>query len=231
MTVSEAPSLSRLTLVELRKTVDTRAARWLLAVMVVVPLRIATLQILLSTVPEERGLAGAFTAAQGFALVVLPVLGILCVTSEWSQRTTLTTYALVPQRHRITAAKAAAVSLLSLAMTTLALPAAVALNVLAPLVSDGGDRWDLGIRVVAQVALVGVLTALGGLAFGLALISSPAAIVLYFVLPTVLTVVAETVAKLREPLRWLDINVTVVELYRTDVTAVEWARVATSAAA
>ena len=40
--------------------------------------------------------------------VLLPVLGILLVTSEWSQRTALTTFTLVPQRERIAVAKLAA---------------------------------------------------------------------------------------------------------------------------
>jgi hypothetical protein len=218
-------------LVELRKAVDTRAARWLLAVIVVVPFGIAILQLLLSKLPEERGLAGAFTAIQGLGLVLLPVVGLLSVTSEWSQRTTMTTYALVPRRHRVTAAKAAAVSLLSLALTALALALAAALNALAPLLTDGGGQWDLSVRVTAQSALVGVVTVLGGLAFGLMLISTPLAIVLYYVLPIALTTVAETVGSLRERLLWLDINVTVIPLYTTDVSAGQWARLATSVAA
>ena len=37
--------------------------------------------------------------------LILPVLGILLVTSEWSQRTGLTTFALVPQRERVIVAK------------------------------------------------------------------------------------------------------------------------------
>ena len=223
-----APSFPRLTLIELRKTVDTRAARWLIAVMVVVPYTVAILQILLTKVPEERGFLAAFTAQQGLGLVLLPVLGILCVTSEWSQRTTMTTYALVPRRRRIVAAKTAAVAVLSLALTAIALPMAAALNVLAPLVSDNGDQWDLGLRIVAQAALVGVLTALGGVAFGLALMSTPLAIVLYFALPTVLTVVSETVSMLHRALWWVDLNVASTALYTADITQRGWIQVATS---
>jgi ABC-2 type transport system permease protein len=39
------------------------------------------------------------------ASLVIPVAGILLVTSEWSQRTALITFALVPVRSRVVAAK------------------------------------------------------------------------------------------------------------------------------
>ena len=47
------------------------------------------------------------------AAVLLPVLGILLVTSEWSQRTGLITFALVPVRSRILGAKLIASLLLA----------------------------------------------------------------------------------------------------------------------
>ena len=45
--------------------------------------------------------------------VLLPVLGILLVTSEWSQRTGLITFALVPKRSRVLGAKLIASLLLA----------------------------------------------------------------------------------------------------------------------
>jgi ABC-2 type transport system permease protein len=65
-------------------------------------------------------------------------------------------------------------------------------------------------------------------AFGLALQNSPLAIVLYFVLPTALSVIAEIVQRLQDPLRWVDINLTLPELYQPDVTATDWARAGVS---
>ena len=37
--------------------------------------------------------------------ILLPVLGILLVTSEWSQRTAMVTFTLEPSRSRVIAAK------------------------------------------------------------------------------------------------------------------------------
>ena len=65
---------------------------------------------------------------------------------------------------------------------------------------------------------------LGGVGFGMLLLSSPLAIVLYFVAPTVLTVLAEAVQRLRAPLRWLDVNVTLPELYAPQLSGRAWAR-------
>ena len=39
-------------------------------------------------------------------MVILPMIAILSITSEWSQRTGLTTFTLVPHRSRIIPAKA-----------------------------------------------------------------------------------------------------------------------------
>ena len=58
--------------------------------------------------------------------------------------------------------------------------------------------------MVLQVVFV-----LMGSAFGALLMNSPLAIVLFFALPTVWTVLGETVRALRTAAGWLDINVTV----------------------
>src|SRR3712207_7919978 len=90
--------LGRLVLIELRKAVDTRAARWLLAVAALVCLAVGVLQMTLEADLLQRSVNGAFLAQHGIAFLLLPVVGILLVTTEWSRRTALTTYALVPRR-------------------------------------------------------------------------------------------------------------------------------------
>ena len=41
-------------------------------------------------------------------MILLPIIGILLVSSEWSQRTALITFTLVPKRMRVMSAKIAA---------------------------------------------------------------------------------------------------------------------------
>ena len=73
--------------------------------------------------------------------VLLPVLGILSITSEWSQRTALTTYALVPRRERVVAAKLIAVVLAALA-SVLASLAVAAVGTLVASATGGAGTWQ-----------------------------------------------------------------------------------------
>src|SRR5690606_37538154 len=103
-----APSLARLVAVELRKSVDTRAGRWLLVVIGL--LGVAAVSLLL--VSGERAdvtLGSVLVIAQLPVALLLPVLGLLLVTSEFSQRSALTTFTLVPHRGRVIGAKLVAV--------------------------------------------------------------------------------------------------------------------------
>ena len=94
----------RLVAVELRKIADTRSGRWLLAAILALTLIFMGIYLFAAD-PGDR-VFGAFLAIastpQGF---LLPVLGILLVTSEWSQRTAMVTFALEPSRGRVVAAK------------------------------------------------------------------------------------------------------------------------------
>ena len=86
--------------------IDTRAGFWLLFVIVATTLAAAILRMALGD-ESERTLQEAFSVAQLPCSVLLPVLAILCVTSEWSQRTALTTFALVTKRSRVVLAQGA----------------------------------------------------------------------------------------------------------------------------
>ena len=69
-------------------------------------------------------------------------------------------------------------------------------------------------------------------AFGMALMSSPAAIVLYFVLPTVWSIVASLVPWVRDHLQeWADLNAAQGPLTGSDwATGGEWLRLGVAAA-
>ena len=96
--------MSRLIRVELRKLVDTRAGRWLLlgiALVTVGAVAVYTLAADASELTFEH-----FVNVSVLPLSwLLPVLGIMAVTSEWTQRTGLVTHTLEPRRSRVLAAK------------------------------------------------------------------------------------------------------------------------------
>ena len=86
---------SRVISVELRKMFDTRAGFWLMASIVIAAVGATTAVILFA--PDDELTYNSFAAAIGFPMtVILPMIAILAVTGEWSQRTGLTTFTLVP---------------------------------------------------------------------------------------------------------------------------------------
>ncbi len=113
-TTTERVSFSRLVSVELQKTVDTRAGRWLVAAVLALT---ASIMILYYAIGEDTD--KTFVNFIGFAAgpqsFLLPVLGVMLVTSEWSQRTALVTFALAPSRTQVIGAKVVAAALLALA--------------------------------------------------------------------------------------------------------------------
>ncbi|MCY1144566.1 ABC transporter permease [Actinoplanes sp. Pm04-4] len=220
--------LTRLTLVELRKLADTRAGLWLLIVIGLAT--VGTSAIMLGWAPDaEQTFEGFF----GFGLlpsaVLLPVLGILSMTAEWSQRTALTTFTLVPARERVIAAKLAAGVIIAIASTVATLALAAAANLLGgALGADAG--WDIAGSLIWQGLAMQVLYVLMGLGFGALLLNSPLAIVGFFALPMVWTILGSTIKALATASEWIDINTTTTAMGEANMTGGEWARVGVSAA-
>ena len=218
----------RLTWIELRKLADTRSGLWLLIVIGLAAAGTAAI-MLLAVADEEQTFAGLFTFGLVPASVLLPVLGILSMTSEWSQRTALTTFTLVPARWRVIAAKLIAAVLIAVATTVAAAALSAAANLIA--IGTGGDgSWHLDAVLVGKLLLNQVLYVLMGSAFGALLMNSPLAIVLYFAVPTVWTVLGEMVKWLHKAAGWLDINVTTLPLSEPDMTGEQWTRLGVAAA-
>jgi ABC-2 type transport system permease protein len=215
------PSLARLTGVELRKTVDTRAGLWLLLVTALIGVGVVVIALTVGE-SEDQVFAEMFFFALGVTGVLLPVLGILAVTSEWSQRTALTTFTLVPERSRVIAAKAAAGIGLGLVVMVACMLAAGAGNVIA------GGSWSFELSELRNAVLIQAINMLIGFALGLLFLNSPLAIVLYFVLPTVWGILGELWDAL--PADWLDTSRTMEPLFENEMAGGDWGRLATSLA-
>ncbi|HEY6891212.1 MAG TPA: hypothetical protein VI300_25630, partial [Solirubrobacter sp.] len=87
-------SFPRLTLVELRKMVDTRAGFWLQLLTGGVTLAVVALFCIFGET-KDLVFRDMFALAITPASILLPIVGILLVSSEWSQRTALITFTLV----------------------------------------------------------------------------------------------------------------------------------------
>ena len=217
------PSLPRLSGVELRKMVDTRAGFWLLLIVGLLAAVIVTVTAIWGSA-EDQNLAEMFRGAIWVVSLILPVLGILAVTSEWSQRTALTTFSLVPGRERVISAKIIAGVGLTLAAVVVCLVVAAIGNLFL------GGSWSLELSQIGNAALFEVLGILGGIAFGLAFLSSPLAIVMYFVLPIAWAILGESIHALDGPAKWLDTSRTMEPLVENTMSGGDWARLATSVA-
>ncbi len=220
--------LTRLTLVELRKLGDTRAGMWLLILIGLAT--VGTSALMLGWAPdEELNFADFFAFGLVPSAVLLPVLGILSVTSEWSQRTALTTFTLVPVRLRVIVAKLLAGVLIAIASTVATAALSAAANVLGSALGGDGS-WTIAGTLLWQGLLLQVLFMVQGIAFGALLLNTPLAIVTFFLLPMLWTVLGETIRALRTAAQWLDLNVTAAPLSEPSMTSGEYGRLAVSAA-
>src|SRR5436305_945338 len=159
--------------------------------------------------------------------VLLPVLGILLVTSEWSQRTGLITFALVPVRSRVLGAKLIASLVLAVAMLAISV-AVVAAGVF---VSSPGveGTWSDAAPLIGQSAVYLTTGMLIGVAFGAILLAPTPAIVLRFALPTAcMAVVSLPVFSGVGP--WVDNARAVGQMTAKVMSATQWAHAGTSLA-
>ncbi len=223
------PSLARLTTVEMRKATDTRAGFWLLAVIALAALGMVLVQMFTGDA-EDRTFSEFVGGAQLPVGLLLPVVGILAVTGEWSQRTTLSTFALEPRRERVIAAKLSAAVLMAAGVVVASLAWATLANVIAPLVTDADGSWSFSAEAFGRILLFQTVNVLIGTAFGLALLSTPLAIVLYFILPTLWTILGSTISALETPAEWLDLQNTTTPLIDGDLTGEAWGQLGTSLA-
>ncbi len=211
---------ARLVKVELRKSYDTRAGFWLLTTIGVIS---ALAVVILLFVGKTQDLTyDNFTAATGIPQgILLPVLGILLVTSEWTQRTGLVTFTLEPNRWRIAAAKVVAAVALGLIAVVLAYAVAALANLAGMALRDGSGSWTFGIDGFTDITILQLLGILGGLAFGMVLLNSAAAIVLSFAVPTVLAIVFAW-NKIASAAPWLDPSTAQGPLQTHDMTGEDW---------
>lgn len=172
--------LRRLVGAELRKSFDTTAGLWLLASIGL--LALLTTGAIIAWSPREEQTYQMFTLAIGVPLsVVLPVLAILSVTSEWSQRTGLVTFSLVPHRHRVMSAKALALALVAAPSVLLAFGTGAVGHLVGAAVRGGEPVWNMTWSSVGLFALGNTLVVLVGFTLGVLVRSTAGALVAFFV--------------------------------------------------
>ena len=209
----------RLLRTELRKLTDTRASRWLLiAITSVTPIVVAVM--LFAIKRQDLTFNKLVDYSSTPEKVLLPALGILAMTSEWSQRTGLVTFTLVPNRRRVLLAKFMATLSLGLMVSAVMFAACAVGNLLGGL-RHGNGSWSFGLSGFAEITLVQLVGLMEGMAFGMALLITAAAVVSYYVLPTLWSALFATSA-LKRAGSWVDLNKAAGNLYDQKITGTGW---------
>ncbi len=227
--VASPVPLSRVVQVELRKMFDTRSGFWLMASIGIAAL-LATAAVILFA-PDSELTYNNFGAAVGAPMaVILPIVAILSVTGEWSQRSGLTTFTLVPHRGRVIGAKAIASVLVAVVSMLLAFAIGALGNLAGTAIAGTPVVWNISFAECLCIVLANVLGLLTGFMLGVLIRNSAGSVVAYFVysfaLPPLLAVLAFN-QKWFEDLRgWVDVNYAQGFLFNDVPTGEQWAQIA-----
>ncbi|WGX98592.1 ABC transporter permease [Nocardioides sp. L-11A] len=217
----------RILRVELRKMFDTRSGFWLMASIVILSVIATSATIIFA--PRDELTYESFASAVGFPMaVILPLVAILTVSSEWSQRTALTTFTLVPSRRRVLAAKALLTVLIGAVSMLIAAAVGALGNIIGTAIAGVDPTWNVDVGEFAQIILANEIGMMMGFVLGVLLRNSPAAIVSYFVyslvLPGVSGALASTQEWWSENGAWFDHNWATMRLFDNDMTGEMWAQ-------
>ncbi len=218
---------TRLVGVELRKLADTRAGKWLL-ISIALLTALAMAIVLIVAISQDGTItyldfSGIASTPMG---LLLPVLGIMSVTSEWGQRTHMVTFTLEPQRSRVVLAKLTSGVVVALAAVVIALAVGAVCNVIFGALGSGGATWNMGAGDVVAFVILQVLGLLTGFAFGMLIINTAAAIVLFFaysfVLPGLFAWAAYVWSWFEKLQPWIDFSFSQQPLVNGDLGGVHW---------
>jgi hypothetical protein len=221
--------LTRIVSVELRKMFDTRSGFWLMASIAVTAL-LATGAVILFA-PASQFSFSTFAAAIGVPMtVLLPIIAVLSVTSEWSQRSGLTTFTLVPHRGRVILAKAICAVGVAVVSMFLALAIGALGNVVGTSIAGHSLVWDVSPAEFANIVLGNVLGLMVGFMLGVLIRNSAGAIVGYFVysfvLPTIFQLLATSQHWFHTLRPWVDFNFAQSALFNGTLSSTQWANLA-----
>jgi ABC-2 type transport system permease protein len=222
---------TRVLWVELTKMFNTRSGFWLMAGIGISAL-LATASVIVFA-PDSAMTYDNFGAAIGIPMVILlPIVAILSVTSEWSQRSGLTTFTLIPHRGRVIGAKLTVSVLIGALSIVVALGIGALGNIVGSTIAGVDTVWDISLDQALSIVLANVLQLLIGFMLGVLIRNSAGALVAYFVYNFVLSTLTMLLASSQEWFRdlqpWVDFNFAQGALFDGNLTSEQWANLAVS---
>jgi ABC-2 type transport system permease protein len=223
--------LSRVIRVELRKMFDTRSGYWLIASIAITGL-IATAATI-AFAPDKDLTYYTFAKAIGFPItVILPMVALLSITSEWSQRSGLTTFTYVPSRRRVIWAKTLSSVIVAVASMLFAFAAGVVGNVVGSGIAGTSTVWDLSVGHALTIVVGNLVSLSIGTMLGMLLRSSAGGLVVYFILvlvvPNLSGLLASSQGWYEKVQPWVDLPFAQTYLFEGMHTTAQWAHVAST---
>ena len=164
--------------------------------------------------------------------VILPIIGILAVTSEWSQRSGLTTFTLVPHRGKVLGAKFIAALVVGLVAMLIALVVGTLGTLVGSAITGLDPVWNVSVDGFLSFTLGSVLGMMFGFTLGVLIRNSAGAIVAYFVytlvLPPLLGLLAMSQDWFADLQPWVDYNLAQMALFEGGLSSEQWQQLAVS---
>ena len=223
--------LLRIIAVELRKSFDTRSGFWLLASLGITTV-LATAGVIAFGDDKDLSYSSFATAIRFPVAVLLPIIAILVVTSEWSQRSGLTTFTQLPQRRRVIMAKFIASVAVGVASMVLTFAAGALGNVVSGVIRGNPLVWNVNLTQGLYFVLGNISSLLIGFMLGVLIRSSTGAVVAYFIytflLPVLFGLLADASSWFHHVQPWVDIQFaqTGLFLFAGTLTGQQWAQIA-----
>ncbi|QIX26130.1 ABC transporter permease subunit [Nocardioides sp. JQ2195] len=229
-TTTHAPiPMSRIVRVELIKMFDTRSGFWLIASIGIAAVLATGATIMFA--PDSELTYEAFATAIGFPIaLILPIVGLLSISSEWSQRSGLTTFTLIPHRSRVIHAKLICSVGVGVASMLVAMAIGALGNIVGTAIAGVDTTWNVSVKELSLIVLANILGMLIGSMLGLLIRNSAGAIVGYFVFNALLPTLFMTLGNLQEWFRdiwpWVDFAYAQGALFEGSPTGEDWAHLA-----
>ncbi len=225
--------LSRLVKVEIRKALDTRAGRWLVIAILGLVVIIEVIYAFAANDADKN--LQDFIQIPGAVLgYFLPIVIIMLVTSEASQRNGLVTFTLEPRRPRMVLAKFLAGIALAVGVMVLAVVLAM-LGTLLGIVTGSDPSWSLDGGLVFNALFLSTMIGIFvGFALAMLIMNTAGAIVAYFaftlILPTAVGLLGLISDTFEDLAPWIEFNTAQAPLISSPYspTGEEWAQIATS---
>ena len=181
-TVINPLKFTTLVAVETRKMADTRSGRWMLGFIVGLAAVALAWKVGHADIPVS--FHNYMNPVVGIVAFGAPLVGLLAMTSEWTQRTALATFTLAPRRSAVIAAKFLASMMLSLALLAVGLLTALAATALGGVI-HGDAAFDATFGDLRGALAVVLLQVVMAAAFGALAAHTAIALVAFIAAPAI----------------------------------------------